>query len=161
MWSKQKRTKVDEARDILATVVFAHVPVHQFDFRPKCIYIAVIIRRMLEAMLNSDAVDDKDYVGNKRLELAGQLLSLLFEDLFKRMNAELKKSVDMTLAKANRSTQFDIAKCIRPDTLSNGLEHAISSGNWAVKRFKMDRKGCVKAVIYCCIRPHDKDLFPI
>jgi DNA-directed RNA polymerase III subunit RPC2 len=34
---------------------------------------------MLEAMLNTDAVDDKDYVGNKRLELAGQLLSLLFE----------------------------------------------------------------------------------
>ena len=32
------------------------------------------------------------------------------QDLFKRMNAELKKSVDMTLAKANRSTQFDIAK---------------------------------------------------
>lgn len=26
------------------------------------------------------------------------------------MNGELKKSVDMTLAKANRSTQFDIAK---------------------------------------------------
>ena len=32
-------------------------------------------------------------------------------------------------------------QCIRPDTLSNGLEHALSSGNWAVKRFKMDRKG--------------------
>jgi hypothetical protein len=32
-------------------------------------------------------------------------------------------------------------QCIRPDFLSNGLEHAISSGNWTVKRFKMDRKG--------------------
>ncbi|CAK9196787.1 unnamed protein product [Sphagnum troendelagicum] len=138
--------QVDEARDILATVVLAHVPVHQFEFRPKCIYIAVIIRKMLEAMLNTDAVDDKDYVGNKRLELAGQLLALLFEDLFKRMNGELKKSVDMTLAKANRSTQFDIAKCIRPDFLSNGLEHAISSGNWTVKRFKMDRKGVTQVV---------------
>jgi DNA-directed RNA polymerase III subunit RPC2 len=59
MWVKTKRSKVDEARDILATVVLAHVPVHQFEFRPKCIYIAVIIRKMLEAMLNTDAVDDK------------------------------------------------------------------------------------------------------
>ena len=33
-------------------------------------------------------------------------------DLFKRMNAELKKSVDMTLAKANRSTQFNIGQSI-------------------------------------------------
>ncbi|XP_024402196.1 DNA-directed RNA polymerase III subunit 2 [Physcomitrium patens] len=146
MFTKQKRTKVDEARDILATVVLAHVPVHQFDFRAKCIYLAVIIRKMLEAMLNREAVDDMDYVGNKRLELAGQLLSLLFEDLFKRMNAELKKSMDATLSKANRSTQFDIIKLIRPDTLTNGLEHAISSGNWAVKRFKMDRKGVTQVV---------------
>lgn len=32
-----------------------------------------------------------DYYGNKRLELAGGLLALLFEDLFKRLNAELKR----------------------------------------------------------------------
>ncbi|KNA03888.1 hypothetical protein SOVF_204850, partial [Spinacia oleracea] len=35
--------------------------------------------RLLEAFLNKAAVDDKDYVGNKRFELSGQLLSLLFE----------------------------------------------------------------------------------
>ena len=29
-------------------------------------------------------VDDRDFYGNKRIELAGSLLSLLFEDLFKR-----------------------------------------------------------------------------
>ncbi|CAM6092659.1 unnamed protein product [Calypogeia fissa] len=146
MWVKAKRSKVDEARDILANVVLAHVPVHQYDFRNKCIYIAVMIRRMLEAMLNSEAVDDKDYVGNKRLELAGQLLALLFEDCFKRMNGELKRTVDITLSKANRSTQFDIAKCMRPDFLTSGLEHAISSGNWTVKRFRMDRKGVTQVV---------------
>ena len=32
-----------------------------------------------------------DYYGNKRLELAGQLLSLLFEDLFKKLCADLKR----------------------------------------------------------------------
>ena len=32
------------------------------------------------------------------------------QDLFKRMNTELKKSMDATLSKANRSTQFDIIK---------------------------------------------------
>ena len=37
--------------------------------------------------------------------------------------------------------QFDIAKCIRTDTITFGLEHAISSGNWTIKRFRMERKG--------------------
>ena len=53
----------------------------------------MMMRRMLAAMLDPDLVDDRDYYGNKRLELAGGLLALLFEDLFKRMNQELKRAV--------------------------------------------------------------------
>eukprot|EP00897_Mesotaenium_endlicherianum_P004680 jgi/Mesen1/423/ME000100S10653 len=71
MWVKTRRSKVDEARDILASVVLAHVPVHQYDFRHKCVYIA---------------------------------------DIFKRMNMDLKRQADAVLSKANRATQFDIAK---------------------------------------------------
>lgn len=61
------------------------------------------------------------------------------------MNAELKRQADAVLSKANRAAQFDIVKCIRQDTLTSGLEHAISSGNWTVKRFRMDRKGVTQA----------------
>lgn len=59
-------------------------------------YISFMIRRMLYAMVDSAFVDDRDYYGNKRLELAGGLLSLLFEDLFKRFNHELKITVSLT-----------------------------------------------------------------
>ena len=50
------------------------------------------------------------------------------QDLFKRMNAELKKSVDMTLAKANRSTQFDIAKVLYDFTYQFCLQLGMVSG---------------------------------
>ena len=56
-------------------------------------YIAYMIRRMLYAMIDDSFIDDRDYYGNKRLELAGGQISLLFEDLFKRFNAELKTMV--------------------------------------------------------------------
>lgn len=55
--------------------------------------MAVMMRRMLAAMIDPTLIDDRDYYGNKRLELAGGLLALLFEDLFKRMNNELKRTV--------------------------------------------------------------------
>ena len=55
--------------------------------------MAVMMRRMLAAMIDPSLIDDRDYYGNKRLELAGGLLALLFEDLFKRMNHELKRTV--------------------------------------------------------------------
>ena len=48
---------------------------------------------MLYAMIDDSFIDDRDYYGNKRLELAGGQISLLFEDLFKRFNAELKTMV--------------------------------------------------------------------
>ena len=59
----------------------------------QAIYIGIMLRRMLYAMLDPSLMDDKDYYGNKRLELAGGQLSLLFEDLFKRFNSELKSTV--------------------------------------------------------------------
>lgn len=59
----------------------------------QAVYTALVIRRMLCAMLDPTFIDDRDYYGNKRLELAGGLLALLFEDLFKRLCGDLRKEV--------------------------------------------------------------------
>jgi DNA-directed RNA polymerase III subunit RPC2 len=80
--------------------------------------IALMVRRIIMAMNDPATIDDKDYYGNKRLELAGQLLSLLFEDLLKRFNTDLKKNAENVLSKPNRAAQFDILKCFRQDTIS-------------------------------------------
>lgn len=136
----------DEAREILANVTLSHIPVVNFDFRAKCIYIGHIVRRVVMVHLGKAPLDDKDYYGNKRLELAGSLLSLLFEDLFKIFNKDLKRQADMVLSKANRAQAFDVVKCIRPDTITNGMVTAISTGNWVLKRFRMDRAGVTQVL---------------
>jgi DNA-directed RNA polymerase III subunit RPC2 len=91
-------------------------------------------------------LDDKDYYGNKRIELAGNLLSLLFEDLFKHFNKDLKRQADMVLSKPNRAQAFDVIKCIRPDTITQGMVNAIATGNWVLKRFRMDRAGVTQVL---------------
>ena len=135
-----------EAREVLANVTLSHIPVVNFDFRAKCIYIGHIVRRVVMTELGHEPLDDKDYYGNKRLELAGSLLSLLFEDLFKIFNKDLKRQADMVLSKANRAQAFDVVKCIRPDTITHGMASAISSGNWVLKRFRMDRAGVTQVL---------------
>ncbi|KAH9686457.1 DNA-directed RNA polymerase III subunit 2 [Citrus sinensis] len=134
------------AFSILRDVFLANVPVHNNNFRPKCFYVAVMLRRMVEAMLNKDAMDDKDYVGNKRLELSGQLVSLLFEDLFKTMISEVQKTVDIILSKPSRSSRFDLSQFIVRDSITVGLERTLSTGNFDVKRFKMHRKGMTQVL---------------
>jgi DNA-directed RNA polymerase III subunit RPC2 len=61
--------QADEALEVLATVVLAHIPVENLNFREKSIYAAMMVRRVLQAMNHDVEVDDRDYVGNKRLEL--------------------------------------------------------------------------------------------
>ena len=62
---------MDDARDVLAGVVLCHVPVVRYNFSQKILYTAVMVRRMLTAVLDRSFIDDRDYYGNKRLELAG------------------------------------------------------------------------------------------
>ena len=140
---RQSLSMAEEAREVLARVVLSHVPATRYDFVAKRTYIGHVTRRVLAASLDKSMLDDKDYYGNKRLELAGQLLSLLFEDLFKRFNTDLKRSADLILQKPNRTAVFDIVKSTvwRTDTITQGFSHAISTGNWILKRFKMDRAG--------------------
>jgi DNA-directed RNA polymerase III subunit RPC2 len=64
-----RRPAWEEALEALATIVLAHVPVVGLDFRSKAIFIATMARRVLMAMDDEKMVDDRDYVGNKRLEL--------------------------------------------------------------------------------------------
>lgn len=51
---------------------FLSLQVKEFNFRAKCIYTAVMVRRVILAQ-GENKVDDRDYYGNKRLELAGQV----------------------------------------------------------------------------------------
>ncbi|KND94146.1 DNA-directed RNA polymerase III subunit RPC2 [Tolypocladium ophioglossoides CBS 100239] len=138
-----RRNNVEEGLDALANLVIAHVPIEGLDFYPKAIYVAMMTRRVLMASQDSKLVDDRDFVGNKRLELAGQLLSLLFEDLFKRFMGEVKMSIDKFLKKNNRAVPLDAVHMIsnHANNIGLGINRAIQTGNWSVKRFNMNRAG--------------------
>lgn len=75
---------------------------------------------------------------------AGGQLSLLFEDLFKKMNGDLLMEARKTLSKASRTTPFDAVQHVRSDIITHAMESALSTGCWNIKRFKMDRKGATQ-----------------
>ncbi|KAM0679347.1 DNA-directed RNA polymerase III subunit RPC2 [Binucleata daphniae] len=179
---KYGNNKMDEARTVMTEVILPNVECVGLNYRTKAIYIAFMIRRILQAKLvlnnneqhidtttddsnvyentNSNETvkkaqettnyeaDDKDFVGNKRFELAGQLLSIMFEDLFKKYNSELKKAIDKVLAKQSRAQEFDAITFLnlQINTITNAFIRAISTGNWIVKRFRMEKKGVTQVL---------------
>ena len=50
------------------------------------------------------------------------------------------------MARKSKLLEFDITKDIKPDLITNGLATAISSGNWSLKRFRMERAGITQVL---------------
>lgn len=119
-FNKKNTTPETDAMEMLAQGVLNHVPVHNFCFNSKIVYITHIVRRVLKTVNDRTLLDDKDYYGNKRLELAGSLLALLFEDLFKKFNHDIKENAEKHLSKVRVDT-FDVIKFLRPDEITRGI----------------------------------------
>ena len=137
--------KSEEAREHIMQNILSHVPAPQYDFYDRAVLLGMMIRRIVLCMDDHSLLDDRDYYGNKRLELAGSMVSLLFEDLFKRFNDELIRIANNTIPKT-RAQGFDAVRYMRADMITTGLEMAISSGNWTLKRFKMERHGVTQVL---------------
>ncbi|CRG95941.1 DNA-directed RNA polymerase III subunit, putative [Plasmodium gallinaceum] len=153
---KNEKDIIEEGLDFLSRVLLSHIQQKsKYDFRNKARCICLMIRRVLDSANNKNEIDDKDYYGNKRLELAGQLISLLFEDLYKRFYFTLKKQIDQTLSKymqSNYNSKLknngnindnypDVFRNLPKDIITRGMQTAISTGNWNIKRFKMEKSG--------------------
>lgn len=139
---KPECDKLEEVRTILAEKICPNISC-DLSLRAKAIYICLMLRRLALAKTKVLDVDDKDYLGNKRFELAGQLLGILFEDSFKKFNFELKRSIDKILSKRSRASEFDALTFfnLQTSSITSSLTRAISTGNWNLKRFKMERSG--------------------
>lgn len=147
---KTRSGGIDEARLLLCDIILAHVPGTGADMRRKAEYLSIMARMLLDCSNgHADRLqNDKDFVGNKRIELAGQMLSLLFEDLLKRLNGEIKKALDRVLCKRARAQELDALHFLvmNRGMVTTGLLRAISTGSWSLKRFRMERAGITQVL---------------
>ena len=77
------------------------------------------------------------------MKCAGTLLELLFEDRFKVFNNELREELNKFLIKNKDQRIVEISHLMesRCGIITNGLQNAIATGNWVIKRYHIDRKG--------------------
>lgn len=106
--------KLRELDIILTKIILPHVEVVENSLTQKIDYLALMTKKLLREYLQlekkdqgeTDVRNDRDFLANKRVECAGDMLSLLFEDLFKRFNSEVKKELDKLLIKVKNMEEF-------------------------------------------------------
>lgn len=134
-----------KAREFLRTMFVPHIQSTLTEFKKKAVFFSLMVRWLLMSLLNPNEdpnkiLDSRDFFGNKKLELAGELIDLLFEDLFKTFNLCVQNYHKRSNLKSkNDNTAIDASMV--SDIITNGLNATISSGNWNITRFKMSRAG--------------------
>ena len=142
---KNKENDIQVALDKINNALISHVPVIRGNYHPKALFLALMTKKLIIAINDESKVDDKDYYGNKRYELAGNLLALLFEDLFKKFNSDLKNAINAEFEKG-RNDDINISDLMNSDSITKGLATSIATGNWNIKRFKMKRSGITEVL---------------
>ena len=133
----------DSAAEFLGKVFLCHIQDYDisksWNFRHKAIFMCIMMRRLINALRDSFLMDDKDFFGNKRFELAGTLLCYLFEDQFKIYNKNLRDEADKVLSKKNAF--WDFSSHMEKSDMEKVFCRAISTGQWKVARFSIDVDG--------------------
>ena len=164
---KLQFNKIDNVKNWLVTTLLCHIsPDLRLNFPAllyrKAVYLAEMVRRVLLADTNDDWADDRDYYGNKRLELAGSLMSLLFEDAFKSLQYTIQQEANRAFRKNNRTDPFDARKHMSDSIIKRQMTVAVQTGNWKIQRWGVDRKGVTQVVNRLSYRAFMKflNLFP-
>lgn len=137
-----RRERVQYARDILQKEVLPHVGCDDNIETKKAFFMGYIIHKMLMCSLGRLEEDDRDHLGNKRLDLAGPLLGGLFRTLFKKLTKDVRKYLQKCL---DGGKDFTLALALDSRTVSDGLKYSLATGNWGDKK-NASRAGVVQVL---------------
>ena len=135
----------------------------QNDFFPHCksqeqkLYLlGFMANRLIRTALGYNPPDDRDSYLNKRIELCGSLLNNLFRNHYIRFVKDIEKQVvreiNLGAWKSNEDYEniinmTNIYKIIKPTTIENGLNRALSTGDFSVRQSNSSSKVGVAQVL--------------
>ena len=140
--TKEKRIKY--AREILQKETLPHVGVSDFCETRKAYFLGYMVHRLLLAALGRRELDDRDHYGNKRLDLAGPLLALLFRGLFKNLMKEMKMYAQKFIDKGK---DFNLELAVKTRIISDGLRYSLATGNWGDQKKAHQARAGVSQVL--------------
>ncbi|CAJ0581347.1 unnamed protein product, partial [Mesorhabditis spiculigera] len=139
-----KEQRIKYAREILVKELLPHVGVANHCETRKAYFIGYMVHRLLLAALGRRELDDRDHIGNKRLDLAGPLLAYLFRALFKNLLKEMRLTAQKYI---NRNGDFPIDVCLKLSTITRGLSYSLATGNWGDQKKAHQSRAGVSQVL--------------
>jgi DNA-directed RNA polymerase beta subunit/intein/homing endonuclease len=146
-----QRKKREFAMDVLANDLFPHCKTVEH----KLYVMGYMANKLIQTSIGRLPVDDRDSYINKRIELTGTLLNNLFRNYFNKLVKELQKQVISVINTGSwRSTEdfgniinmTNIYKLIKSTTIENGINRALSTGDFSIKQSNTSKVGVAQVL---------------
>jgi DNA-directed RNA polymerase subunit B len=122
-----KDYRLRRAEQVLNRYLLPHIGTDEGATIAKAHYLGQMTQRLIELSVSERRPDDKDHYANKRLKLAGDLLTSLFRVAFLNLCRDIKYQLERT---ATRGRKPNIKTAVRADVITERLRHALATGNW-------------------------------
>ncbi|VBB31394.1 unnamed protein product [Acanthocheilonema viteae] len=139
-----KEQRIKYAREILQKEMLPHVGISDFCETKKAYFLGYMVHRLLLAALGRRELDDRDHMGNKRLDLAGPLLAFLFRALFRNLLKEVRLTAQKYI---NKNGDFMLDLCVKTPLITRGLAYSLATGNWGDQKKAHQSRAGVSQVL--------------
>eukprot|EP01125_Pyxidicula_operculata_P003220 TRINITY_DN1367_c1_g2_i2.p1 TRINITY_DN1367_c1_g2~~TRINITY_DN1367_c1_g2_i2.p1 ORF type:complete len:1211 (-),score=312.38 TRINITY_DN1367_c1_g2_i2:298-3930(-) len=133
-----KENRIKYAKNLLQNQLLPHVSNSENCETKKAYFLGYMVHKLIQTILGRRVVDDRDHFGNKRLDLAGPLMSSLFRQLFSKVAKNLKARLQKLL---NEGKDFNISRSINGEVVTKGLTYSLATGNWNSNRGAASKTG--------------------
>ena len=100
-------------------------------YKLKCMYLAYMLRKLLNVFMGRTVCDDRDNYKNKRLETVGTLMGILFRQLYRNFLRTFK----LALFKSIESKKYvNVVDAINSRRMTSAMRYHFATGNWSVSK---------------------------
>jgi DNA-directed RNA polymerase subunit B len=124
--------RIRRAEEFLDKQLLPHLGTRPEDRRKKAYFIAEMVNRVIQLYLGMRAPDDKDFLGNKRLRLAGDLIAELVRESMEALALHISQKLEEYISQ--RKPIQNLGYIVRSDIMTDRLRSAIATGNWGQDR---------------------------
>lgn len=129
-----KANRPDFIKQILCTELLLHIP-----DKLKPYFLCYMVKKLINVFLKRKSEDDRDHFANKRCDTDGKLLEDIFRGYFLKYIEVVTKKLT---SHPNNVSIFE-----RDFTITQGIAHCMSSGNWGVQKIGFQKVGVCQLMV--------------
>ncbi len=119
--------RILRAKNVLDNYLLPHLGTSSDARQRKALFLAQMALRVLELDMGRRGPDDKDHYANKRLKLAGDMLTSLFRAAFRALYRDIRYQLERG---ARKGKIPNLRTAMRADVITERIRHALATGNW-------------------------------